>query len=85
MKYLIFICLNTLIFLSSCSQKIASPKKCDFDFDLCHATKGSFRWDGLREKQQKLPQGIYIIYTDVFNANGKTKKFKNTIVLARRN
>jgi hypothetical protein len=51
---------------------------------LC-GTKGNFRWDGLGEKQQKLPQGIYIIYTDVFNVNGKTNKFKNTIVLARKN
>ena len=47
--------------------------------------KGYYRWDGLGEKQQKLPVGIYIIYTEVFNLNGKTKKFKNTIVLARRN
>jgi hypothetical protein len=38
MKYLLFIFLKTLIFLSSCSQKMLSPKKCDFDFDLCHAT-----------------------------------------------
>ncbi len=51
---------------------------------LC-GTKGSFRWDGLGEKFQKLPVGIYIIYTEVFNLNGKTKQFKNPIVLARRN
>ena len=46
--------------------------------------KGNFRWDGLGEKQQKLPQGIYIIYTEIFNTSGKKKQFKNTIVLARR-
>ena len=45
---------------------------------------GYYRWDGLDEKQQKLPVGIYIIYTEVFNLSGKTKKFKNTIVLAKR-
>ncbi len=50
---------------------------------LC-GTKGSFRWDGLGEKQQKLPQGIYIFYTEVFNVSGKTNKFKNVIVLARK-
>ncbi len=50
---------------------------------LC-GTKGFYRWDGLGEKQQKLPQGIYIFYTEIFNLNGKTKKFKNTIVLARK-
>ncbi len=46
--------------------------------------KGFFRWDGLGEKQQKLLVGLYIIYTEIFNLQGKTKKFKNTIVLARR-
>ncbi len=46
-------------------------------------TKGYYRWDGLGEKNQKLPVGIYIIYTEVFNLQGKTKKFKHTIVLAR--
>lgn len=51
---------------------------------LC-GTKGSFRWDGLGEKNQKLAVGIYIIFTEVFNLDGKKKQFKNTIVLARRN
>jgi hypothetical protein len=49
-----------------------------------NGTKGNYRWDGLGEKQQKLPIGIYIIYTEIFNLQGKTKKFKQTIVLARR-
>lgn len=46
--------------------------------------KGYYRWDGLGENQKKLLVGMYIIYTEVFNLQGKTKKFKNTIVLARR-
>lgn len=46
--------------------------------------KGFYRWDGLDEKNRKLPVGLYIIYTEIFNLEGKTKKFKNTIVLARR-
>lgn len=50
---------------------------------LC-GLKGYFRWDGLGEKNQKIPVGIYVIYTEVFNLKGKTKKFKNVIVLARR-
>ncbi len=45
---------------------------------------GYYRWDGLNDKNQKLPQGIYIIYTEIFNTSGKKKQFKNTIVLARR-
>lgn len=46
--------------------------------------KGYYRWDGLGEKNIKLPAGIYIVYTEVFNLQGKTKKFKNVVVLARR-
>ena len=51
---------------------------------LC-GTKGTFRWDGLGEKQQKLPQGMYVFFTEIFSLSGKTNKFKNVIVLARRN
>ena len=47
--------------------------------------KGYYRWDGLDDKNKKLSQGIYIIYTEIFNKEGKKKQFKNTIVLARRN
>jgi hypothetical protein len=50
---------------------------------LC-GIKGSYRWDGLGDKNQQLPSGIYIVYTEVFNLSGKTKKFKNSIVLARK-
>ncbi|MEO7263698.1 MAG: hypothetical protein ABIW38_02245, partial [Ferruginibacter sp.] len=46
--------------------------------------KGYYRWDGLGEKNQRLNSGIYIIYTEVFNLAGKTKKYKNVIVLARK-
>ncbi|MEO9144208.1 MAG: lamin tail domain-containing protein [Ginsengibacter sp.] len=45
---------------------------------------GYYRWDGLDDKQRKLPQGIYIIYTEVFNTSGKKRSFKNTVVLTRR-
>ncbi|HEY5370849.1 MAG TPA: lamin tail domain-containing protein [Hanamia sp.] len=50
---------------------------------LCGIT-GYYRWDGLNDKNQKLPQGIYIIYTEIFNKEGKRKQFKNSVVLARR-
>ncbi len=44
---------------------------------------GNFRWDGLGEKNQLLPSGIYIMHTAVFNMQGKTRQFKNTVVLVR--
>ena len=34
---------------------------------------GSYIWDGLGEKQQKLARGIYIIFTEIFNTEGKKK------------
>lgn len=45
---------------------------------------GYFRWDGLDEKKQPLRLGIYVVLTEVFNLQGKTKKFKKAITLARR-
>ncbi len=50
---------------------------------LC-GTSGSFRWDGLGEKNQPLATGVYVVFTEVFNLNGKKKHFKNPIVVARR-
>jgi hypothetical protein len=45
---------------------------------------GYFRWDGLDDKGKSLPQGIYIIFTEIFNKEGRKKQFKNAIVLARK-
>jgi len=45
--------------------------------------QGYWIWDGLDDKGQKLPVGTYIIYTEVFNLNGKKESFKNIILLAR--
>jgi Lamin Tail Domain/CHU_C Type IX secretion signal domain len=50
---------------------------------LC-GLKGNFRWDGLSEQQTKLPTGIYVVVADVFNASGKTKKYKQAVTLARK-
>lgn len=46
--------------------------------------KGSWSWDGLDEKRQRLPMGTYIIFTELFNLQGKKQQFKNVVVLARR-
>ena len=51
---------------------------------LC-GTSGSFRWDGLGEKNQQLTTGVYVVFTEVFNLNGKKKHFKTPIVVARKN
>jgi hypothetical protein len=49
----------------------------------CAAT-GSFRWDGLNDKQQKVPVGTYIVFTEIFNLQGKKQSFKNTTVVAKK-
>ncbi|MES1214385.1 MAG: lamin tail domain-containing protein [Bacteroidota bacterium] len=48
------------------------------------AASGHWNWDGLNDQGRKLPVGSYIIYTEIFNLQGKKKMFKNVIVLARR-
>ena len=43
---------------------------------------GTFRWDGLNDKQQRVPIGAYVIFTEAFNLDGKKRTFKNTVVVA---
>ena len=45
--------------------------------------EGYWVWDGLDDKRLKLPVGTYILFTEIFNLNGKKEAFKNVIVLAR--
>ncbi|MBI5370711.1 MAG: lamin tail domain-containing protein [Sphingobacteriales bacterium] len=45
---------------------------------------GSWNWDGLDEKGKKLPIGPYILFTEIFNLQGKKEQLKNVIVLARK-
>jgi hypothetical protein len=44
--------------------------------------KARWNWDGLDEKNAKLPAGVYIVYTEIFNGKGRKKRFRNTVVLS---
>lgn len=44
--------------------------------------KGAFSWDGINDRNEKAATGIYLIFVEVFNAEGKVKEFKKTCVLA---
>ena len=46
------------------------------------AIEGSFLWNGLYENNQRADIGIYIIYFEVFNLQGKVKRYKKTCVVA---
>lgn len=46
--------------------------------------KGNFRWDGLDDKSRAASMGAYIIVTEIFNLQGKTRRFRNSVVLARK-
>jgi len=45
--------------------------------------QGYWIWDGLDDKKLKLPVGTYILFTEIYNLNGKKEIFKNVVVLAR--
>ncbi len=44
-------------------------------------SEGRFQWDGMDDDNQKARVGIYIIYVEIFNLQGKLKKFKKQVVL----
>ncbi|MBI5218634.1 MAG: lamin tail domain-containing protein [Bacteroidia bacterium] len=46
------------------------------------ATTGTFIWDGLDEGNNKAEIGIYLIYIEIFDLQGKVKKYKKTCVVA---
>jgi hypothetical protein len=46
--------------------------------------EGYWNWDGLDDKGLKLPVGTYVVFTEIFNLQGKKQQFKNVVVLARK-
>ncbi len=46
------------------------------------ATKGSFNWDGVTEKNQKASIGTYVVYFESFNSDGVVLNVRKAFVLA---
>ena len=44
-------------------------------------SEGRFQWDGIDDDNQKARVGIYIIYIEIINLQGKVKRFKKQVVL----
>jgi hypothetical protein len=45
---------------------------------------GSFVWNGLDERGQRVPIGLYVMVAEVFHLNGMVKKYKQAVVVASR-
>ncbi|SFD31129.1 Lamin Tail Domain [Chitinophaga sp. CF118] len=48
------------------------------------AVKGQMIWDGLGEANKTLTTGIYIVFIEMFNLEGRVKRWKLPLVLAKR-
>jgi hypothetical protein len=48
------------------------------DNRLC-GISGSFSWNGFDAKNNRLPEGVYVVLIETFNLNGKTQRLKKTI------
>ncbi len=46
--------------------------------------EGVITWDGLDDKNQKAPIGIYVVYIEIFDLDGNVKQFKKSVVVAAR-
>lgn len=45
-------------------------------------TRGQWKWDGLDNKGMKLPAGIYVVFAEFYNLDGKKEIFKQAVVIA---
>lgn len=44
--------------------------------------QGMMTWDGCNDNNNRIPPGIYIVLTEVFNLKGTVKRYKNAVVIA---
>jgi len=44
-------------------------------------TEGTFIWDGLNEQSQLAPVGIYLVNVEIFNLEGKIKRYRKSFAL----
>lgn len=44
-------------------------------------THGTHSWNGITDKSEKAPIGIYVVYFEVFNLKGEVNKYRSTVVV----
>jgi len=47
-------------------------------------TAGTISWDGLTDNNQKTPNGIYIVYIELFDLKGNVKEYRKPVVVAEK-
>ena len=47
-------------------------------------SEGGFVWNGLDERGNRVPIGIYVVVTEVFDLSGVVRKYKNAVMVASR-
>ena len=52
--------------------------------NLTLSSAGIINWNGFDEFSRLLPVGIYLVYAELFDLEGKLKKYRRTIVLAQK-
>lgn len=45
--------------------------------------EGIISWDGLDDKNQKAPVGIYVVFIEIFDLDGNVKQYKKSVVVAQ--
>jgi len=60
----------------------AQPVKEIIDYGVA-GLENTFYWNGITDKNDKAPVGIYILYVNAINLNGKTLNHKATFVIGR--
>ena len=48
------------------------------------AEEGSFVWNGLDSRGTRVPIGIYVVVTEVFDLEGRVRRYKNAVAVASR-
>lgn len=52
--------------------------------NILMGNSGYLQWDGIGENAVVLPSGIYIFFIEIFNLKGLVKRWKRTVVMARK-